>query len=139
MFSGFRFRNCNSDPAQAVGGKKTIKNDSSHHYEIEEPPEKMRRFELDDSDDESFVCLPPDLENFLRKYMRKQVGHKAIKERVLKDNLVTGNLDKPPAVRIYIKELMKETVSGNRTLRVDGFLTNIQEAIHNVLGPVIQL
>ena len=36
-------------------------------------------------------------------------------------------------------ELIQETVSGNRTLRVDGFLTNIQEAICNVLGPVTQL
>ena len=36
-------------------------------------------------------------------------------------------------------ELIKETISGNRTLRVDGFLTNIQEAICNVLGPVTQL
>ena len=34
---------------------------------------------------------------------------------------------------------MKETVSGSRTLRLDGYLTNIQEAIHNVLGPATQL
>ena len=40
---------------------------------------------------------------------------------------------------IYIQELIKKTVSGNRTLRVDGFLTNIQKAIRNVLGPVTQL
>ena len=40
---------------------------------------------------------------------------------------------------IYINELVKETVPGNRTLRVNRFLTNIQEAIRNVLGPVTQL
>ena len=36
-------------------------------------------------------------------------------------------------------ELIKETVSKNRTLRVDEYLTNIQEAICNVLGPATQL
>ena len=40
---------------------------------------------------------------------------------------------------IYINELVKETITGNRTLRVNRFLTNIQEAIRNVLGPVTQL
>ena len=43
------------------------------------------------------------------------------------------------AVDIYIKELIKKTVSGNRTLRIDGYLTNIQEAFQNVLGPAPQL
>ena len=139
MFSGFRFSNLNADPAQAVGGKTLNKNENSHHDEIEEPPEKMGRFELDDSDDESSVCLPPDLEYLVRKYIRKHVGDKAIKKRVLMNNPVPGNVDKPVAVDIYIKELIKETVSENRTLRVDGFLKNIQEAICNVLGPVTQL
>ena len=36
-------------------------------------------------------------------------------------------------------ELIKETVSGNRTLRIDGYLKNIQEAICNVLGSATQL
>ena len=67
MSSGFRFRKCNVDPAQAVGGKRPNENNNSHHDEIEEPTEKMGRFELDDSDDKSSVCLPPDLENFVRK------------------------------------------------------------------------
>ena len=122
-----------------MGGKIPNENGNSHHDDIEEPPEKMGRFELGDSDDESSVCLPPDLENFVRKYLRKHVGDKAIKERVLTDNPVPRNVDQPPAVDIYIKELIKETVRGNRTLRVDGFLANIQEAIRNVLGPVTQL
>ena len=30
----------------------------------------------------------------------------------------------PSSVVIYIKKLIKETVSRNKTLRVDGFLTN---------------
>ena len=50
-----------------------------------------------------------------------------------------GNVDKPPAVDISIKELIKKIVSGNRTLCVDGFLTNILKVIHNVLKPVTQL
>ena len=68
--------------------------------------------------------------------MKKHVGDKAIKKRVLTDNPVSGNADKTPALDIYIKELIKGTVSGNRTLCVDGFLTNIQEVIDNVLGTV---
>ena len=36
------------------------------------------------------------------------------------DNPVPANVDKPPAVDIHLKELTKEAVSGNRTLRVDG-------------------
>lgn len=40
---------------------------------------------------------------------------------------------------IYFKELVKETDSEYSTLRVDGFLTKIQKAIHNVLQPLIQL
>ena len=32
--------------------------------EIAEPPGKMEWIKLDDSDDESSVCLPSDLENF---------------------------------------------------------------------------
>ena len=52
MFSRFQFRNCNADPAQVLERKRPIKNDNSHHDEIEESPEKMGRFELDDSDDE---------------------------------------------------------------------------------------
>ena len=139
MFSRFQFRNCNADPAQVVERKRPIENDNFHHDEIEKSPEKMGRFELDDSDDESSVCLPPDLENFVRKCMRKHVGDKAIKERVLMDNPLPVNVDKPPAVNIYIKELVKETVSGNRTLRVHGSLTNIQETIRNMLAPVAQL
>ena len=50
----------------------------------------------------------------------KHIGDKGIKECVLMDNPVPGNVDKPPAVDIHIKELIKETVSGNRTLSVDG-------------------
>ena len=53
MFSGFRFRNRNADPTQAVGGKRPNENDNSRHEEIEQPPEKMGRFELDDSDESS--------------------------------------------------------------------------------------
>ena len=96
----------------------------------------MRQFELDYSDYESSVCQPPDLKDFVRKHMKKHVGDKAIKERGLTDNSASVNGDKNPALDIYIKELMKGTVSGNRTLHVDGFLTNIQEVIDNVLGPV---
>ena len=47
-------------------GKRQNQNHNSHHDEIEELPEKMRRFELDDSDYESSVCLAPDLEYFVR-------------------------------------------------------------------------
>ena len=60
------------------------------------------------------------LENFEGKYARKHIGDKGIKECVLMDNPVPGNVDKPPAVDIHIKELIKETVTGNRTLSVDG-------------------
>ena len=96
MFSGFWFRSRNADPAQAVEGKRQNQNRNSHHDEIEELPEKMRRFELGDSGYESSVCLAPDLEHFVRIYMRKHVGDKAIKERVLMDNPVAGNIDKHP-------------------------------------------
>ena len=77
-------------------GKRQNQNGNSHHDEIEELPEKMRRFELGDSGYESSVCLAPDLEHFARIYMRKHVGDKAIKERVLTDNPVPGNIDKHP-------------------------------------------
>ena len=87
---------CIMQYAQAVGGKRLNENDKSHHDGTEEPPEKMGRFELDDSDDESSVCLPSTLENFVRKYIRKHVGDKAIKERVLTDKPVPGNVDRPP-------------------------------------------
>ena len=122
-----------------MGGKRPNKNDNSHHDEIEEPPEKILRFELDDSDDQSSLCLLPNLKNFVRKYMRKHVDDKTIKLRVLTNNPVPGNVDKSTPVDTYIKELKKETVSRIKTLCVDGFLTNIQEAICNVLGPVTQL
>ena len=118
-----------------MAGKRPIKNDNSYHDEIEQPPEKMGRFELDDSD-ESSVWLPSDLENFVPKHVRKNAGDKVIKKRVLTDNPVPGNVDKPSAVDIYINELIKETVSKNRILNVDRFLTNIQEGIRNVLGLV---
>ena len=77
-------------------GKRQNQNHNSHHDEIEELPGKMRLFELDDSDYESSVCLVPGLEYFVRIYMRKHVGDKAIKERVLMDNPVAGNIDKHP-------------------------------------------
>ena len=77
-------------------GKRQNQIRNSHHDEIEELPEKMRRFELGDSGYESSVCLAPDLEHFVRIYMRKHVGDKAIKERVLTDNPVPGNIDKHP-------------------------------------------
>ena len=66
MLCGFHLRNRNADPPQALGGRPS-ENDNSHHDEIEEPTEKMARFELNDSDDEFSVCLPPDLENIVRK------------------------------------------------------------------------
>lgn len=53
MFSGFRFRNRSADPTQAVGGKRPNENDNSRYEEIEQLPEKMGRFELDDSDESS--------------------------------------------------------------------------------------
>ena len=56
-----------------------------------------------------------------------------------RNSSVPVNVDKPSVVNIYIKELVKETVSWNRTQRVDELLTNIQEATCNVLGPVTQL
>ena len=74
MFSRFRFWNLNADPAQAVRGKRPNENDYSHHDEIEEPPKKTGQFELDDYDDELSACLHPDLENFVRKYMKKYAG-----------------------------------------------------------------
>ena len=75
-------------------GKRRNKNHNSHHDEIEELPEKMGRFELDGSDDESSVCLASDLVYFVRIYMRKHVGDESIKERVLLDNPVLGKIDK---------------------------------------------
>ena len=96
MFSGFWFRSRNADPAHAVEGKRQNQNHNSHNDEIEELPEKIRRFELDDSGYESSVCLAPGLEYFVRIYMRNHVGDKAIKERVLTDNPVPGNIDKHP-------------------------------------------
>ena len=74
MFSRFRFWNLNEDPAQAVRGKRPNENDYYHHDEIEEPRKKMGQFQLDDSDDELSACLHPDLENFVRKYMKKYAG-----------------------------------------------------------------
>ena len=71
--------------------KRPNENHNSHHDEIEELPEKMGPFELDNSDDKSSVCLAPDLEYFVR---RKHVGDKAIKEGVLLDNPVLGKIDK---------------------------------------------
>ena len=77
-------------------GKRRNENHNSHHDEIEELPEKMEQFELDDSDDESSLCVAPDLEYFVRIYMRKHVGDESIKERVLLDNPVLGKIDKHP-------------------------------------------
>ena len=77
-------------------GKRPNENHNSYHAEIEELPEMMGRFELDNFDDESSVCLAPDLEYFVRLYMRKYVGDKAIKECVLLYNPVLGKIDKHP-------------------------------------------
>ena len=77
-------------------GKRPNENHNSHHDEIEELPEKMGRFQLDNSDDESSVCLAPHLEYFVRIYMRKHIGDKAIKDRVLLDKPVLGKIDKHP-------------------------------------------
>ena len=44
-----------------------------------EPLGKMDRIELDDSDDQSSVCLPSDLNNFVGKYARKHIGNKTLK------------------------------------------------------------
>ena len=104
----------------------------------------MGRFELDDSDDELSVCLPPDLENFIRKYMKKYDGdntaHNPAQRTTQRQEMqIASAPPHSPLLDIYINELVKETVTGNRTLRVNRFLTNIQEAIRNVLGPVTQL
>ena len=72
MFSGFRFRNRNADPAQALGGKRPNENDNSHHDEIEEPTEKMGRSELDS------LCLPLDLKNFVPKHVRKDLDERPL-------------------------------------------------------------
>ena len=89
MFSGFRFRDRNADPAQVVGGKRLNKNNNSHHDEIEESPEKMGRFELDDSDEEFFFYLAFLSEPFTNHRNSGEGGR----------NLINSSLPLPPALQ----------------------------------------
>ena len=135
MFSRFQFR---SDQ-QLLGSGSSRKRISESESQSGEPPEKISRFELDDSDDESNVSLPDDLIKYLKKYMTKHISDKSIKEKILEENPVPSNIPKPHSIDIYIKELINETASKAKTLRIDGFLSNIQQSVRAIMGPVSQI
>ncbi|XP_066935624.1 uncharacterized protein [Clytia hemisphaerica] len=127
MFSNLKFRR---------NGRREREEDEE---ETSAPPEKMPRVELDEEDEDSSVSLLKELEDYARKYLTKHFSDKSIKEKILTDCPVPSNVDKPPKLDIYIKELVNETFGKAKTLRIDGYMTHIQQSIRSIMGPVSQM
>lgn len=132
MFSQFYFRK----PVQA-GSKRSSSNDEEEVISTEPPQDKMPRLELDDNDDGS--DLQEELITCVQKYLKKHYSDKSLKEKILEGCAVPTNIEKPPKVYIYIKEMINETFAKARNLRLDGYLTGIQTAIRNIFGPLSEV
>ena len=113
MFSRFKFR---SDVSES-SGKRPYDEESETSLE---PPEKIQRYELDEEDENS-VVLPEELVAFVSKYTKKHISDKVIKEKILSNTPVPSNVPVPPALDIYIKDLINESVNKSKVNRVDGF------------------
>lgn len=102
----------------------------------EEPHQKCLRFDLNPKD-ESYD-LPESLAEYIKQYMYVHIPDKTVKEKILLDNPVPKNIDAPPKVDLFIKDLLQEN-NMRRTLSLDQTLSNIQQGIHNIMGPLSTL
>ena len=69
-----------------------------------------KRFLLNDSDDESAVLLPSDIEKYVTKYIKKHVSDKTTIEKIL-EYCPLKEFVKPPSIDIYRKELLQSSKS----------------------------
>lgn len=131
IFSRLKNRLNNDNQSGSHEGNKRPLDDRQD--EDDTPPEKIQRFELEDSN-ESYE-LPKDMADYVKKYFNVHIAEKSIKDQILEEYPIPANIDTPPKLDPYIKELLLDN-NLKKVLFADQTLFNIQTSIHNIMGPL---
>ena len=122
---------------QSCDGKRSASSSGIIHSEGTQSAAKIAKFELDVSTS-NIWDLPISMAEYLNKHMHIHIPDKKIKEKILKDNPVPGNVKEPQVLHNYIKELLAEN---KRTLTSthEKSLKAVQEKVLHILGPLSRL
>jgi len=98
----FRHRNETNDPNTAItsGGERDNENEGDNDKHLELPAKKQMRFELTEECPQTSWELPPNLLEYVHKYISVHVADKDIKANILQQNPATKNVKKVPPLDI---------------------------------------
>ena len=131
MFSLLCHRIDNREVNQAANSKRSAETETMP----EEPKAKVQKLEL--FDEENAVELATDLAEQINNYVRRHVSDKVLKEKIMDNNPIPSNIDKPKKLDMF----MKDTLTSYKafTIARDNQLYNIQASIHKIFGPLTNL
>ena len=131
MFSLLCHRIDNREVNQAANSKRSAETETMP----EEPKAKVQKLEL--FDEENAVELATDLAEQINNYVRRHVSDKVLKEKIMDNNPIPSNIDKPKKLDMF----MKDTLTSYKafTIARDTQLYNIQASIHKIFGPLTNL
>jgi len=144
MFSILSHRNVTveqeNDSGADVNNSSPLRNATTKRKasKSEERPEKIRRFELTEDQEENNWSLNASMAEYVTRYMSTHVRDIDIKDKVLVASPVPVNVPKIQVLDGYMKELLVEN-NRTKTIHNEKLLRSIQEKIHNVMGPLLRL
>ena len=112
--------------------RKTKLNESDDEYT---PSFKRQRFEAQSEETQFDWELPQELKEYAEKYFYKFISEKDLKESVLKQNPVPGNLKKPGKLDDYFSEMLEKRKK-KRDLSLDHIFERLQTKIQQIMGPL---
>ena len=82
--------------------------------------------------------MPEELSSYITKAVSVYISDKTLKESILEENPVPGNVNKIKKLDSFLKELLEER--GRKfCVKSDTNLMNIQEKLRNVFGPLSKI
>ena len=137
IFSFLCRRVSNNTAEKSSEGDQNKRPHDEEEYDSDQsfPPSKVQKLNL--FEEESEVKMPQALADQTNKYLRKHISDKILKEKILDENPVPSNIDVPPKVDMFIKDVLP----GSKTsiLARDTQLLNIQTSIHRAFSPISAL